>query len=77
MHADNTEVGIYTGKVKEVITANDNKCHFCHRIFDLQSSLFSKEEKTELHEDDAEIETDTEKAKEDDTASDNNVRSFS
>ena len=40
LHEDDVEVGTNTEKVKEVMTASDNKCHFCHKIFDLQSPLF-------------------------------------
>ena len=40
LHADNTEVGTYTEKVKEDITTIDHGCHFCQGIFDLQSSVF-------------------------------------
>ena len=32
LHADNTEVGTYTEKVKEVIAANDNKWYFCQNF---------------------------------------------
>ena len=40
LHEDDAEIGTDTDKVKEDITANDNKCHFCRGHFDLQPLVF-------------------------------------